>query len=73
MELNLMTIIAMGAGALLLGVAIGYYLRLIIALGKRRSIEIDIKQMMVGAKEEAQNIVNEAKEKSEKKLAEVKA
>ena len=43
-----------GAVALLLGVAIGYYLRVIIALGQKRSIEIDIKQMMVGAKEEAQ-------------------
>ncbi len=62
----------MGAGALLLGVLIGYYLRLIIALGKRRSIEIDIKQMMVGAKEEAQKIVDEAKKVSETKLAELR-
>ncbi len=62
----------MGAGALLLGVLIGYYLRLIIALGKRRSIEIDIKQMMVGAKEEAQKIVDEAKKVSEAKLAELR-
>jgi ribonuclease Y len=55
-----------------LGVGIGYYLRLIIALGKRRSIEIDIKQMMVGAKEEAQKIVDEAKKVSETKLAELR-
>ncbi len=55
-----------------MGVGIGYYLRLIIALGKRRSIEIDIKQMMVGAKEEAQKIVDEAKKTSETKLAELK-
>jgi ribonuclease Y len=53
-------------------VGIGYYLRLIIALGKRRSIEIDIKQMMVGAKEEAQKIVDEAKKTSEIKLAELR-
>ena len=59
-----------GAVALLLGVAIGYYLRVIIALGQKRSIEIDIKQMMVGAKEEAQKITDEAKKKSEAKLAE---
>lgn len=57
---------------LLLGVGVGYYLRLIIALGKRRSIEIDIKQMMVGAKEEAQRIVDEAKKTSETKLAELR-
>jgi len=53
-------------------VGLGYYLRLIIALGKRRSIEIDIKQMMVGAKEEAQKITDEAKKMTETKLAELK-
>ena len=57
---------------LLLGVGIGYYLRLIIALGKRRSIEIDIKQMMVAAKEEAQKITDEAKKKSEEQLTTLK-
>jgi len=57
---------------LLLGVGIGYYLRLLVALGKRRSIEIDIKQMMVGAKEEAQKITDEAKKTSETKLAELR-
>jgi len=65
-------IVLIGVGVLLLGVLIGYYLRVIIALGKRRSIEIDIKQMMVGAKEEAQRIVDEAKNKSEGTLAELK-
>lgn len=65
-------IIILGAGALLLGVGVGYYLRLIIALGQRRSIEIDIKQMMVGAKEEAQRITDDAKKKSEEKLTELK-
>jgi ribonuclease Y len=65
-------IILLGVLALLLGVGIGYYLRLIIALGKRKSIEIDIKQMMVGAKEEAQKITDEAKEKAEKRLEELK-
>ena len=57
---------------LLLGAGIGYYLRLLVALGKRRSIEIDIKQMMVGAKEEAQRITEEAKKKSEEQLANLK-
>lgn len=71
MSITLITIL-ISAGALLLGVGIGYYLRLIIALGKRRSIEIDIKQMMVSAKEEAQKITDEAKKTSETKLAELK-
>lgn len=68
--MSLTIIILIGAG-LLLGVGIGYYLRVIVALGKRRSIEIDIKQMMIGAKEEAQKITNEAKIKSEERLVEL--
>jgi ribonuclease Y len=70
--MSITIIILIGAGVLFLGVGIGYYLRLIIALGKRRSIEIDIKQMMVGAKEEAQKITDEAKKISETKLAELR-
>src|SRR5574343_597172 len=70
--MSTLMIIIISAGALVLGVGVGYYLRLIIALGKRRSIEIDIKQMMVGAKEEAQKITDEAKRASEKKLADLK-
>jgi len=65
-------IILIIAGALFLGVGIGYYLRLIISLGKRRSIEIDIKRMMVTAKEESQEIIEEAKKTSEKKLLELR-
>ncbi len=70
--MSLTIIILFGAGVLLLGVLVGYYLRVLIALGKRRSIEIDIKQMMVAAKEEAQRITDEAKKISETKLAELK-
>jgi ribonuclease Y len=58
--------------ALIVGVVLGYYLRRIVALGKRRSIEIDIKQMMLGAKEEAQKIVDEAKKKAEEKDVELR-
>ncbi len=70
--MSTLTIIIISAIALLLGVGVGYYLRLIIALGKRRSIEIDIKQMMVAAKEEAQKIVDDAKKIYDTKIAELK-
>ena len=65
-------IILIGVGVLLLGAVIGYYLRLLVALGKRHSIELDIKQMMVGAKEEAQKITDEAKKRSDELLATLK-
>ncbi len=60
------------AAALAGGMAFGYYLRKITALGQRRSIEIDIKQMLVGAKEEGQRITDEAKKKAEEKDAELR-
>src|SRR3990167_8738872 len=69
--MNLTTILIL-AGAVLAGFGLGYYVRLIVALGKRRSIEIDIKQMTVAAKEEAQKITDEAKAKAEEKLTEVR-
>src|SRR3989338_3874953 len=70
MSINM--IILFGVLTLFAGVAIGYYVRLMIALGKRRSIEIDIKQMMIGAKEEAQRVLDEAKKKSEERSKEIK-
>lgn len=65
-------IVFIGVGVLLLGAVVGYYLRLLVALGKRRSIELEIKQMLVGAKEEAQRITEEAKKKSDELLANLK-
>lgn len=70
--MSTITIILISLGALLLGAGVGYYLRLIIALGKRRSIEIDIKQMLVVAKEEAQRITDEAKKISETRMEELR-
>ena len=42
------------------GIAIGYYLRLIISLGKKGSMELEIKEMLLSAKEEAKKITTEA-------------
>ena len=58
-------VLLISAIALVAGIAGGYYLRRVVALGQRRSIEIDIKQMHVAAKEEAQKITDEAKKKVE--------
>ena len=66
-------ILLVSAAALVVGVFCGYYLRKITALGQRRSIEIDIKQMLVGAKEEAQRVTDEAKKKAEEMEFELRA
>jgi len=65
-----LTAIIISALALLLGVGVGYYLRLIISLGKKGSMELEIKQIMLGAKEEAQRVLDEAKKKAEEKIKE---
>ena len=60
-----LTAIIISAAGLLVGVGVGYYLRLIISLGKKGSMELEIKQIMLGAKEEAQRVVDDAKQKAE--------
>jgi ribonuclease Y len=57
--------------ALAIGAGVGYYLRLIISLGQKGSMELEIKQMMMEAKEESQKILDEAKKKAEDKSAEL--
>lgn len=69
--MSLLTIF-ISAGALFTGLVLGYYLRLIISLGKRGSMELEIKQMLIGAKEEAQRIHDDAKKKADEKDAELR-
>ncbi len=47
------------------GVAFGYFLRWIISLGKRGSMELEIKQMTLEAKEKTTRIIAEAEKKAE--------
>jgi len=48
----------------LVGSAIGYYVRLLISLGKRGTVELEVKEMMSKAREEAKKITLEAENKS---------
>jgi len=49
-----LTIIIISIATLLVGIGVGYYLRLVISLGKKGSMELEIKQIMLAAKEDAQ-------------------
>jgi hypothetical protein len=69
MNLHLLAFLAIAA---LAGVGIGYYLRLIISLGQKGSMELEIKKTMIDAKEEAQRILDEAKKKAEDRVEELK-
>ena len=49
----------------LAGIALGYVLRLLIALGQRGSLELEVKQRLLEAKEKARQIIEEAEEKAD--------
>jgi len=52
----------------LVGIGVGYFLRWIISLGKKGSVELEIKQLVLDAREEAKKITDEAKTKAEETL-----
>jgi len=56
-----------------LGIAIGYYLRYLISLGKRGSMELEIRQMMLDAEEKAKKIVQEGEQKGREKADAISA
>lgn len=62
MSLKLVALLLSVAG--IAGVAIGYYLRLIISLGKKGSMELEIKEMLLSAREEAKKITADAESKA---------
>ncbi len=51
---------------------IGFYLRLIISLSKKGSVELEIKQMMMGAEEKAKKITVEAETKAVETMKELR-
>ena len=46
-----------------IGIAIGYYLRVLISMGKRGSMELEIRQMQLDAEERAKKVIEEAEKK----------
>ncbi len=65
MSLKMVILLASAAGVL--GIALGYYLRLIISLGKKGSMELEIKEMTLRAKEESKRITDRATEEAAEK------
>ncbi|KKT14909.1 MAG: Ribonuclease Y [Parcubacteria group bacterium GW2011_GWF2_44_8b] len=63
MSLKLALLLALLAASA--GIGFGYLLRLLISLGKKGSMELDIKQMELASKEEARRIISEAETQAE--------
>lgn len=62
---TLVIIAIISVSALLVGGAIGWFLRFIIALGQKGSMELEIKEMMLEAREEIERITQEATENAD--------
>ncbi|MBI4068447.1 ribonuclease Y [Candidatus Kaiserbacteria bacterium] len=65
MELKIVAVLLALAG--IVGIGIGYFLRLIISLGKRGSMELEIKQMMLDAQEKVKRITDEGEKAAKAK------
>ena len=63
MSLKLALLLALLAASA--GIGFGYLLRLIISLGKKGSMELEIKELEMSSKEEAQKVISEAEEKAQ--------
>ncbi|HRY30796.1 MAG TPA: ribonuclease Y [Candidatus Paceibacterota bacterium] len=70
MELLVVLMIATAAG--LIGIAVGWFLRFIVALGKKGSMELEIKEKLLEAREEAEKITGEATNKADEIIKEAK-
>ncbi len=53
------------------GIAIGYFLRMLVLLGKRGSMELQIRKMMLDAEEKAKAITQEAEQKAKERGTEL--
>ena len=60
-----LTTLMLLAGAGVIGIGLGYYIRYIHSLSKQGSVELEIKKQLLEAKEEAKEIVSKAEAKAE--------
>jgi ribonuclease Y len=66
MSLKLVALFLSIAGVV--GIAVGYYLRYLITLGKKGSMELEIKEMLLAAREDSKKITAEAEAKAAQTL-----
>ncbi|MBI2610678.1 ribonuclease Y [Candidatus Kaiserbacteria bacterium] len=69
--MSIQTILLLLALAGIAGIGIGYFLRLIISLGKRGSMELEIRKMRLDAEERSKRIVEEAEARAKEKEGQI--
>lgn len=71
MDLKLVAFLLAAAG--LVGIALGYFLRYLVSLGQRGSVELEIKRKLLEAQEEANKVLESAEKKSHETLTNTRA
>ncbi len=71
--MSLQITFALLAAAGVLGIGIGYFLRYIISLGKKGSMELQIRKMMLDAEEKAKRVIEEAEKRGQDKIEQLTA
>ena len=69
--MSIQTILLLLTLAGMAGIGIGYFLRLIISLGKRGSMELEIRKMRLDAEERSKRIVEEAEARAKEKEGQI--
>ncbi len=70
--MDLVTLVFITGTAALGGIVFGYFLRWIVTLGQKGSMELTVKQTILEAKDQAQKIVDKATAEAQQVLAEIK-
>src|SRR3990167_9382717 len=70
--MNLLTVLILAGTAGVGGIVVGYFLRWLVTLGQKGSMELTIKQTLLEAKDKAQTIVADAEKESAQILAEAR-
>ncbi len=71
--MNLTKVALLAAFSGLGGIIVGYFLHILLTLQKRHSIDIKIKQLLLEAKDKAQNLVEESTRKAEQLIEKARA
>ena len=69
--MSIKLLLALLGAAGLVGIGFGYFLRWIISLGKRGSLELEIKQMVLDAEVKAKKVIEEAEKRAEEKTVQL--
>ena len=70
--MNLVTFIIITGVVGLAGIIVGYFLRWLVTLGQKGSLELSVKEALLSAKDDAQKIVSAAEEEANRILTEAK-